>query len=90
MMHDADNQIVEEETGREREMRSQLEDMCLLYAGLETLNTWPDELQYEPLINRALDIRSSFMQYLAVQIEHANTPLGKAGMLWIFLSRLIF
>jgi hypothetical protein len=55
--------------------------MCRLYAVLETLDTWPDELQYEPLLNRALDIRSSFMQYLAVQIKHANTPLGRAGIL---------
>lgn len=62
-------------------MRSQLEEMCRIYAGLQTLETWPDELQYEPLLNRALDIRSSFMQYLAVQIKHANTPLGKVGML---------
>jgi hypothetical protein len=65
--------------GRGREMRSQLEDMCFFYAGLKTIDTWPDELQHEPLINRALDVRSSFMQYLAVQIEHANTRLGKAG-----------
>jgi hypothetical protein len=65
--------------GREREVRSQLEDMSFLYAGLETFDTWPDELQYEPLINRALDIRSSFMRYLAVQLEHANTRLGKTG-----------
>jgi hypothetical protein len=60
-------------------MRSQLEDMCLLYAGLKTLDTWPDELQHEPLINRALDIQSNFMGYLAIQIEHANTLLGKTG-----------
>jgi hypothetical protein len=52
--------------------------MCLLYAGLKTLDTWPDEIKHESLINRALDIRSNFMQYLAVQIEHAR--LGQTSM----------
>lgn len=79
---------MDEESGREREMRSQLEDMCRLYAGLETLDTWPDELQYEPLLNRALDIRSSFMQYLAVQIKHANTLFGKPGMFCFVMANL--
>ena len=40
----------------------------------------PDELeQREFVVNRALDVRSAAMMYLAVSIRHDATPLGTPG-----------
>jgi len=40
----------------------------------------PDELdQREFVVNRALDVRSASMMYLAVSIRHNATPLGTPG-----------
>lgn len=42
----------------------------------------PEDLeQREFVINRAMDVRSASMVYLAVSIRHDETPLGTTGIL---------
>ena len=51
----------------------------------------PDELeQREFVVNRALDVRSASMMYLAVSVRHDTTPLGTPGTtpIYICLTRL--
>lgn len=44
------------------------------------VNVLPYDLeQREFVVNRALDVRSASMIYLAVSIRHQGTPLGTPG-----------
>jgi len=49
----------------------------------------PDDLeQRDFVINRALDVRSASMTYLAVTIRHDATPFGTPGIILYFVFRL--
>src|SRR5271169_5377492 len=57
-----------------------LEYLCQQFAHLELVNVLPDDLeQRDFVVNRALDVRSASMMYLAVSIRHDATPLGTPG-----------
>jgi hypothetical protein len=54
---------------------------------LEVLNILPDDLeQSHILVNRALDVRSACMMYLAVGIRHNGAPLGNLGTIFWNIS----
>jgi hypothetical protein len=47
---------------------------------LEILDILPDDLEQRcSVINRAMDVRSASMFYLAVNIHHQSIPLGDVG-----------
>jgi hypothetical protein len=53
------------------------------FAHLGMVNVLPSDLgQREFVVNRALDVRSASMTYLAVSIRHQGTPLGTPGTLY--------
>jgi hypothetical protein len=57
---------------------------------LEILDILPKELeQREYVFNRAIDVRSAAMIYLAVNIHHQATALGDIGKTYLHLSSLI-
>ena len=57
-----------------------LEYLCQQFAHLKMMNVLPDDLeQREFVANRALDVRSASMMYLAFMIRHNATPLGTPG-----------
>lgn len=57
---------------------------------LEILDILPSELdQRESVFNRAIDVRSAAMIYLAVNIHHQTTALGDIGKTSLLLSILI-
>jgi hypothetical protein len=59
-----------------------LEYLSQQFAHLEMMNVLPDDLgQRDFVVNRALDVRSASMTYLAVWIRHDATPLGTPGTL---------
>ena len=54
--------------------------MCQQLEQLAILDDLPDDLeQREFVINRALDVRSASMLYLAINIRHDSTSLGIPG-----------
>ena len=73
-------QIADKEIGRKEELGRTLEHLSHQFAHLEMMKVLPDELeQREFVVNRALDVRSAAMMYLAVSIRHDATPLGTPG-----------
>jgi hypothetical protein len=57
-----------------------LEYLSQQFEHLEMVNVLPDDLEKrEFVINRALDVRSASIMYLAVRIRHSATPLGTPG-----------
>jgi hypothetical protein len=73
-------QIADKEIGRKEELERTLEYISQQFAQLETVNFLPDDLeQREFVINRAMDVRSASMIYLALSIHHDETSLGTAG-----------
>jgi hypothetical protein len=73
-------QIADKEIGRKEELGRTLEYMSQQFAQLETVNFLPEDLeQREFVINRAIDVRSASMVYLALSIRHDATPLGTTG-----------
>jgi len=73
-------QIADKEIGRKEELGRTLEHLSHQFAHLEMMKVLPGELeQREFVINRALDVRSAAMMYLAVSIPHDATPLGTPG-----------
>ena len=57
-----------------------LEDLTYQFAHLEVIKALPNELRHrEFVVNRAFDVRSSSMAYLALTISHDATPLGVSG-----------
>jgi hypothetical protein len=74
-------QITDKEIGRKEELARTLEYLSQQFAHLELMNVLPDDLeQREFVANRALDVRSASMMYLAVMIRHDATPLGTPGI----------
>jgi hypothetical protein len=73
-------QIADKEIGRKEELGKTLDYLSHQFAHLELVNILPGDLeQREFLVNRALDVRSASMMYLAVRIRHDATPLGILG-----------
>ena len=55
--------------------------MCQQLEQLKVIDSVPKDLeQRDILINRALDVRSACMQYLAVNIRHDATRFGTPGI----------
>ena len=73
-------QIADKEIGRKEELERTLEYLSQQFAHLEMVKVLPDDLdQHEFVTNRALDVRSASMAYLAFMIRHDATPLGIPG-----------
>jgi len=52
---------------------------------LAIIEVLPDDIEYtETLTNRALDVRTASMVFLAVHICHNKTPLGTLGIIVLF------
>ena len=84
-------QIADKEIGRKEELERMLEYLCQQFAHLELVNVLPDNLEQRDLVvNRALDVRSASMMYLAVMIRHDATPLGTPGTKsqYIYLNKV--
>jgi hypothetical protein len=47
---------------------------------LKIVERIPDDVEGAMMVNRALDIRSACMVYLALNIRHEATPLGTVGI----------
>jgi hypothetical protein len=63
--------------------------MCQQLEQLDILDSLPDDFaQRESLVNRAMDIRSAFMLYLAAHIQHAVSPFGRIGTLNSYILSL--
>jgi len=74
-------QIADKEIGRKEELERALEYLSQQFAYLEMVNVLPDDLeQREFVANRALDVRSAAMMYLAFMVGHDATPLGTPGI----------
>jgi hypothetical protein len=59
-----------------------LEYMCQQFEQLEIVHGLPENLQQrESVVNRAMDVRSACMVYLAAHISHDATLFGTLGML---------
>jgi hypothetical protein len=74
-------QIADKEVGRKEEVERTLNFMYQQLEQLEILNILPEELEQRvSVINRAIDVRSAAMIYLAVNIHHQTTALGDMGI----------
>lgn len=73
-------QIADKEIGRKEELKRTLEYLSQQFAQLELVNVLPNDLeQREFVANRALDVWSASMLYLAFIIRHDATPHGIPG-----------
>ena len=73
-------QIADKEIARKNELNKTLDFMCQQLEQLEVIDSVPKDLeQRDILINRALDVRSACMQYLAANIRHDATRFGSPG-----------
>jgi hypothetical protein len=73
-------QIADKEIGRKEELERMLDYLCQQFAHLKLVNVLPDDLeQRDFVVNRALDVRSASITYLAVTIRHDATLLGTPG-----------
>ena len=61
-----------------------LDYMCQQLEQLDIVQSLPDDLvQATLVINRAMDVRSTFMHYLALHIRHDASPLGTVGTTYL-------
>lgn len=73
-------QIAENETQREEEVLKILDVICQQLGDLGVAKVIPKEIKpRRAIINRAIDVRSASMFYLASHIHHDATWLGIAG-----------
>lgn len=73
-------QIAEKESGRREELSNALEYLYQQSEQLAIVEVLPDDIeQTETLTNRALDVRTASMVFLAAHICHDKTPLGTLG-----------
>jgi len=73
--------IAEKEARRASEYSTTLEFMCQQLQQLDILDALPDNIEHRDLLlNRAMDVRSAFMLYLAAHIQHGASSLGRLGM----------
>jgi len=64
-------QIADKETHRKEEMAKTLDYICRRLTQLNVVDNVPDNIpSRNELVNRALDVRSSSMLYLATQLQH--------------------
>lgn len=58
-----------------------MEYLSQQFALLEMVNGLPEDVeQCDFVINRALDVRSASMMYLAIMIRHDSTKFGISGI----------
>jgi hypothetical protein len=58
-----------------------LDYLFQLFSHLKIVKVLPEDLeQRDFVVNRALDVRSASMIYLAVMIRHDSTPFGTPGI----------
>jgi len=73
-------QIGEQELLRKEELDKALDYFVQQLEELEVVSVLPDDIdQRDYVLNRALDVRSASMLYLAVHLRHGSTPLGTLG-----------
>jgi hypothetical protein len=71
---------VDKELTRKEELTKSLDYICHQVGQLEVVDAIPPDLeQLDIVINRAIDVRSAAMRYLASQIQHDATKLGTTG-----------
>lgn len=56
-----------------------LDDICHYVGQLEITDAIPEGIDRGDIINRAMDVRSAAMLYIAQQIEHDASALGTIG-----------
>ena len=57
------------------------------FAHLELVKVLPDDIeQRDFVVNRALDVRSASMVYLAISIRHDTSLLGTPGIAQLYLE----
>jgi hypothetical protein len=72
--------IAEKELSRKDEFNNMLDFMCQQLELLKVIDSSSKNFeQRDILLNRALDVRSACMQYLAAYIRHDATFLGTTG-----------
>ena len=73
-------QIADQEITRAKELDSMLDFMYQQLEQLRVIDCIPENFeQRDILVNRALDVRSACMRYLAVNICHNATSFGTMG-----------
>lgn len=73
-------QIADKELDRKEDMVKTLDYICRHLTHLNVVNDVPEDLPHrDVLVNRALDIRSSSMLYLAIQLKHDKNRFGFTG-----------
>jgi hypothetical protein len=73
-------QIADKDIGRKEELERTLEYLSQKFEHLEMVNDLPKYLeQREFVANRALEVRSASMTYLALTVRHDGTALGTPG-----------
>jgi hypothetical protein len=74
-------QIAENESSRKKELEQSLDYICQQMEQLSVVSDLPKDIeQREAIINRAMDVRSASMLYLAIHIRHDVIPLGTVGI----------
>jgi hypothetical protein len=74
--------IADKEVARKQGLTDTLDYMCQQLEQLDILDILPQDLeQRQIVINRALDVRSASMLFLALNIRHDSTFLGIPGNL---------
>lgn len=72
--------IADKEIRRKKELAETLDHICQQLEHLAIVNNLPEDLQQREFVtNRALDVRSACMRYLAANIRHESTSLGIPG-----------
>ena len=72
---------MDKELTRKAELLKSLDYICHQVGQLEVVDVIPPDLeQLDVVINRAIDVRSAAMRYLAYQIQHDTNRLGTAGI----------
>jgi hypothetical protein len=73
-------QIADKELARKEELSKNLDYICHQVGQLGIVDTIPSDLeQRDVVINRAIDVRSAAMLYLALHIQHDATRLVIPG-----------
>ena len=71
---------MDKELARKEELTKSLDYICHQVGQLGIVDAIPPDLeQLDVVINRAIDVRSAAMRYLASQIHHDATRLGTTG-----------
>ena len=73
-------QIADKEIDRKEELSKTLDYLSQQFAHLQLANSLPEDFEQRDFIaNRALDVRSATMMYLAIMIRHNSTAFGTLG-----------